>query len=165
MLSGALSMSVSIGQWLNLRIHRTFKIWVRTLGRSFADNAGGKGNLSDNLNAAAPSCWKSDQGASTISSVSKMYPTAAIRLISARDPICISRRFRLPCHISTSRDLWPFCAISVPLPLSSSLSHFLCLWHPILVQRLPKSRYWLEQTALQWVIRKGSRLWFLTPSS
>ena len=49
-------------------------------GRSFADKAGGKGDLSDSLNAAAPSCWESDQDALMISSVSEMYPTAVICL-------------------------------------------------------------------------------------
>jgi len=60
MLSGSLSSSLSPGWWLILRIWRTFKIWVLFPGRSFADKAGGKGDLSDNLNAAAPSCWKSN---------------------------------------------------------------------------------------------------------
>jgi len=60
MLSGALSLSLSTGWWLILQIRRTFTSWVRPPGRSFADKGGGKGVLSDNLNAAAPSCWKSD---------------------------------------------------------------------------------------------------------
>jgi len=67
MLSGALSSSLSTGWRLILLIRRTFKMWVRPAGRSFAYKGGGKGDLSDNLNAAAPSCWKSDQDALTIS--------------------------------------------------------------------------------------------------
>jgi len=100
MFSGALSSSLSTGWRLILRIRRTFKIWVRPPRSSFADKAGGKGDLSDNLNAAAQSCWKSDQDALTISSVSKMYPTVVICLFWARDYFCVARRFWLPCHIS-----------------------------------------------------------------
>jgi hypothetical protein len=47
---------------------------------SFPDKAGGKGDLSDNLNAAAPLCQNSDLEALTISSMSEMYPTAVICL-------------------------------------------------------------------------------------
>jgi len=79
-LSGALSSSLWTGWRLILRIRRTFKIWVRPPGRSFADKGGGKGDLSDTLNAAAPSWWNSDQDALRISSVSEMYPTAVICL-------------------------------------------------------------------------------------
>jgi len=100
MLSGALSGSLSTGWWLILQIRRTFKIWVLPPGRSFADKAGGKGDLSDNLNAAAPSCWKSDQDALTISSVSEIYSTAVICLFGARDSFWVACSFWLPCHIS-----------------------------------------------------------------
>jgi len=100
MLSGAQSSSPSTGWWLILRIRRTFMIWVLPPGRAFADKAGGKGDLSDNLNAAAPSCWKSDQDALTISSVSEIYPMAVICLFWARDSFWVARRFWLPCHIS-----------------------------------------------------------------
>jgi len=55
MLSGVQISSVLTGWWLILRIRRTFKIWVRPPGRFFADKGGGKGDLSDNLNAATPS--------------------------------------------------------------------------------------------------------------
>jgi len=64
-----------------IRLHRrTFNICVRPPGRSFAAKAGGKGDLSDNSNAAAPSGRMSDQDILTISSVSKMYSTADICL-------------------------------------------------------------------------------------
>jgi len=56
--SCALCSSLSTGWRLSLWIQRTFNIWVRPLGRSFADKGGGKGDLSDNLNAAAPSWWE-----------------------------------------------------------------------------------------------------------
>jgi len=70
MLSCVLSLSLSTGWRLIIQIRQTFSIWVHPPGRSFASKAGGKGNLSDNLNAAAPSCWKSDQDVLTISSMS-----------------------------------------------------------------------------------------------
>jgi len=78
MLSGAQYSSHSTGWRLNLLIQQTFNNWVLPTGRSFADKAGGKGDLSVNLNAAAPWCSKSDHDALTIYSVSKMYPAAVI---------------------------------------------------------------------------------------
>jgi hypothetical protein len=93
MLSGAPSSSLWIGWRLIPQIWRTFKIWVHPPGRFFADTGGGKGNPSVNLNAASPSCWKSDHDAVTISSVSEMYPTAANCLFRVRDSFCIARRF------------------------------------------------------------------------
>ena len=99
MLSGVVSSSVWTGRWLICLIRRTFDIRVRSPGRSFADNCGGKGDLSDNLNAAAPSCWKSDQDALTISFVSEMYPTAVICMFWAGDYFWLSCKFWLPCHI------------------------------------------------------------------
>jgi len=163
MLSGAQSLLLSNGWLLITRIRRTFTIWVLPPGRSFADNAAGKGDLSDNLNAAAPSCWKSDQDALSISSVSEMYPTSVICLFWVRDSFSVARRFSQLCHISKSREPWPFCAISFPPPHSSFLSRFLCSWYPILGQCLPKSRSAHEQTALQQLFPKGSRLWFWLP--
>ena len=97
---GALSSSLSTGWQLILRIWRTFKIWVLPPERSFADEADGKGDLSDNLNTAVTSCWKSDQEAVTISSVSEMYPTAVMCLFWVRDSFCIAHRLWLPCHIT-----------------------------------------------------------------
>jgi len=127
MLSGALSSSLWTGWRLILWIRRTFKIWVRPPGRSFADKGGGNGDLSDNLNAATPSCWKSDQDALTISSVSEMYLTAVICLFWARDPFCVARRFWLPCHISKkSWTLAILCSFlsSTSFFISESLSVF-----------------------------------------
>jgi hypothetical protein len=60
MLSGALSSSLSTGWWLILRIRRTLNICVSPPGRSLADKAGGKADLSVNLDAVTPSCWTSD---------------------------------------------------------------------------------------------------------
>jgi len=100
MLSAAVFSSLSTGWWLILRIQRTIKIWVYPPERFFADKASGKGDLSDNLNAAAPSCWKSDKDASTISSVSEMYPTVVICTFWVRDSFWVAHRFWLPCHIS-----------------------------------------------------------------
>jgi hypothetical protein len=57
MLSGTLSSSLSTGWQLILWAQQIFNIWVRHPGRSFAEKCGGKGDLSDNLNAAATSCW------------------------------------------------------------------------------------------------------------
>jgi len=80
MLSGELSSSLSAGWWSIHLIQQTFNTGVRPPGRSFADQAGGTGDFSDNLNAAAQSCRKCDQDALRISSVSEMYPTAVICL-------------------------------------------------------------------------------------
>ena len=57
-LSGALSSSLPAGWWSILFIWQTLNSWVCPPGRSFADKASGKGDLSDNLNAAAASYWK-----------------------------------------------------------------------------------------------------------
>jgi len=105
MLSGTLSSSLSIGWRLSLRIRLTFNIEVGSPGRSFADKGGGgKGDLSDNLNATAPSCWKGDYDGLMISSVSEMYPKVVISLFWAWHFFWVAGRFRLPCHIS--RKLW-----------------------------------------------------------
>ena len=126
MLSRASSSSHSTGWQLILRIRRTLNIWVGLPGRSFADNAGGKDDLSDSLNAAAPSCWKSEQDALMISSVSEMYPTAFICSFGAWDSFCVACRFWWPCHIvEKSWWPWPFWTILFPLPLSSFPSRFL----------------------------------------
>jgi len=100
MLSGVLSSSLSAG-WRSIGlIWWTFNIWVRPPGRFFADKAGSTGNFSDNLNAAAPSWWKSDQDALTISSVSDMYSPADICVFWAQDSWFVARRVWQPCHIS-----------------------------------------------------------------
>jgi len=109
-LSGVLSSSLSTGWLCILRIRWTFNIWVHPPGRSIADKGGGNGDLFDNLVAAAPLCWKSDHGALTISSVSKIHPTAVICLIWARDSFWLARMFRLPYHIS--KKLWTLAILS-----------------------------------------------------
>jgi len=99
-VSGALSSPLSTGWGLILQILWTVNMRVRPRERFLADMAGGQGDLSENWKAPAPSCWKSDQDALTISSVSEMYNTEVICLFSARDSFCVARRFWLPCHIS-----------------------------------------------------------------
>jgi len=128
MLSGVLSSSHSTGSRLFLRIRLTCNVWVPPPARSFADKGGGKGDLSNNINAAAPSCWKSDQGALKISSVSEMYPTAVICLFWTRDFFWVARRFWLPRHISKkSRTLAILCNVfsSTSFYISESLSEFI----------------------------------------
>jgi len=126
MLSGLLSSSLSTGWRLILRIWRTFKIWVRPPRRSSADKAGGKGDVSNNLNAAAPSCWKSDQDALTISSVSEMYLTVVICLFWVQDSIWVASRFWLTCHIY--KQSW---TLAIPCNFLSSASFFISESFPV----------------------------------
>ena len=78
MLSGRSSASLST-RWRSIvLIWLTFNTSVCPPGRFVSDNTGGKSDLSDYFNAAAPSCWKFDQDAMMISPVSEMYPTAGI---------------------------------------------------------------------------------------
>jgi len=100
MLSGSPSSSLLTGWRLIPLIWQAFDIWVCPLGRFFADTAGGKGDLSDNWNAAAPSFWESDQDAVMISCMSEMYPTAVIYMWWVWDSFWVASRFWLPCHIS-----------------------------------------------------------------
>jgi len=58
MVSGEQSSSHSAGWWSIRVIRQTFDTWVLPSGRTCADIAGGTGPLSDNLDAARPSCWK-----------------------------------------------------------------------------------------------------------
>ena len=99
-------------------IRRTFNTRVCPPGSFFEDKAGGTGDFFDNFNAAAPSCWKCDHDALTISSVSEMYPTAVICSFWPWDSFCVAHRFRLPSHIS--KMLWTlaiwcnfFCSASL----------------------------------------------------
>ena len=103
-LSGALSSSLLAGWRSIYLIQQTFNTCVPPAGRCFADKADGTGNLSDDLNAAAPSCWMFDPDALTISSESEMYLTAVICLFWVQQSFCVVRRFWLPCHIS--KELW-----------------------------------------------------------
>jgi len=100
MLCGELSSSLSAG-WRSIHFIRwNFNTWGCPPGRFFADNAGGRGHLSDNLNATAPPCCKFEQDALTTYSVSEMYLTLVTCLFWARDSWCVAHRFHLPCHIS-----------------------------------------------------------------
>jgi len=120
MLSGAQSSSLSTGWRLILRIWQKFNILVCPPGRSFADKGGGKGDLSVNLNAAAPSCWRSDQHALTIYLVSEMYPTVVIWSFWARDSLSVAHRFWLRCHISKK-----FWTLPILCRVLSSTSFFI----------------------------------------
>jgi hypothetical protein len=60
---------------------RRFNTCIRPPETSFADKAGGNGDLSDNLNGATPASWKYDRDALMCSLVWKMCPTAVICLI------------------------------------------------------------------------------------
>jgi len=109
----ALFSTPAIWWRLILLIWRTFYISVRSSGRSIADKAGGKDDIHDDLNAAPPSCWKSDEDALMVSSVSEMIPTAVICFICVRDSFCVACRLSLPCHISnTSCTLAMQCILS-----------------------------------------------------
>jgi len=122
---GVLSYSHLTGSRLILQIWLTFNLWVRPPGRSFADKDGGKGDLSDNLNAATPSCWKSDQDALTISSVSEIYPTAVICLLGAQDSFWVACRFWLPCH--GPQKLWTLAILcNLHSSASFSISELFC---------------------------------------
>jgi len=163
--SGALSLWHSAGWWPIHLIQRTFNTCDRFPEWSFTDIAGGTAVLSDNLNAAAPPCWKFDQNALTISSVSETYPTVVICLIWAQDSFCVTRRFGCPATSPKCRGPWPFCAISFALPLSSFPSHYQYLSYPMQSHRWILTHYCFKQTALQQLFRKGFRLWVLTASS
>jgi hypothetical protein len=73
MLVGLITSALSTGGQLILRIQRTCNIWVHPPGLTFADKAGDKGDLSDNLNAAAPSCGKNHQDGFKNSSVFERF--------------------------------------------------------------------------------------------
>ena len=107
MHSSAPSPWLSTGWQLVLRLRLTCNIWVRPPGRSFAHKAGAKGDRSDNLNAAALSCWKSDMGVFMMSSVSEMYPMAVISFLWARDSVWVARRFRLRSNNSKKSLTFP----------------------------------------------------------
>ena len=109
-LSGALSSPLLTRWRLILRIWWRFINLVCSPGRSFADKAGCEGDISQSLNEAAPWCWKRDRDALMISSVSEMYPMAAIFLFWARDPFRVACRLSLLYHRSNkSRTLAILC--------------------------------------------------------
>jgi len=141
MLSGVLSSSLSTGWQLILQIWRTFKIWVHPPGRSFADKGGGgKGDLSDNMNAATPWCWKSDLDTLTISFVSEIYPMVVICLFWQRNSFWVARSFWLPCHISKTS--WTFAILCIVI---FSTSFFMSeLFSVIVVSNSgsPPTKFW-----------------------
>jgi len=77
-----------------------FDNWNCPAGRSFADTAGGKGDIPGNLNAVATSCWKCHQDALTISTVAEMSSKIVLCSFRAWDCFCVAHRFCLPFHIS-----------------------------------------------------------------
>jgi len=100
MLSGAPASSPSAGPlWIHL-IPRMSHTSVRPPRMLFADKDGGKGDLSDNVYAAAPSCWKFDQNALMMSLVSEMYYTAVLFVFGVRHSFSVACRLWLPSHIS-----------------------------------------------------------------
>jgi len=81
--------------------------------------AGGRGDLSENMNTARPSCWKFDHDALTISSVSEIYATVDICFFRARDTFCVAHWFWLPSHIS--KKLWTFASLKKVLCFASHI--------------------------------------------
>ena len=137
-------------------IRWTFNVWFCLPRRSFADQAGGKVDLSDNVNAPAPSGWKCDQDALTFSSVSEMCPMAVICFFWAWDAFCVACRFWLPCHISKrSGTLAILCSVlsSTSSVISKSIS--VCVltndWSsPAKIRLLPRANF-LTTTSSQTV--------------
>jgi len=128
MPAGAQSSSPATG-WQLLGINQqTFFISVCPPGRPFADKAGGKSDLSDNLYTATPSCWKSEQDALMIFSLSEMYPTAVLCMFSVHDSFCVVCRFWLLCYIIkkswTLAAVWN-CLFSASIFISMSFSDFI----------------------------------------
>jgi len=128
LLSFAPLASHSTGWWLIFLIRQIFTIWVLLPWRSFTDKAGGKGDLSDNWNAAAPVCWNSDQDAFTIASVFEMHRMAVICRLCAWYSSCVACAFRLPCHIY--KMLW---TLPVRCNNLSSASRFISEWFSVFV--------------------------------
>jgi len=110
----------SAGWRSNLLIGQTFHTCIRPPERSFVDKAGGNDDLSDKLNAAAPSCWKLHQDTLLISSVLEMYPTAVIGMFWVRDSSSEACKFWLPRHIS--KMFWTLACLS-KLLCSASFFH------------------------------------------
>ena len=143
---------------------RTFNTWVCPPGRSIAHKAGGKGDLCDYLNAAAPSCLNSYQDALTISSISEMYPMAVICLFWAWHYICVAWRFWLPCPIS--KKSW---TLAIQFNFLSSASFFVsksfqCSSYPMLGHHPLIYHYRFKQTALVRCFRKRYLLWCFSAS-
>jgi len=114
MLADALPSSHLTGWWLILQMRRKFNISVRPPGRFSADKGGGKGDPSDNLNAAPPACWKSDHDALTISCVSEIYRKAVICFFWVQNSFLVAHRFWLPSHMS--KKSWTVAIVCSFLP-------------------------------------------------
>jgi hypothetical protein len=99
-LIGALTTSLTTGwQWI-LFIWWSFIACVHSPARFSADKVGGKGDLSHNLHSATQSCWKFDQNALTISSVSEIYARAVISLFQGWDFVIVAHTHWMPSHIT-----------------------------------------------------------------
>jgi hypothetical protein len=121
-------------------IRWTFKSWVHPPGRFVADKASGKGDLSDNLNAAAPCSWNTYQDALTISSMSEMYPTAAIRMFWAQHSFYVACRCWLLFHISKKLWILAFWCNFLPsmwIIISESFSVFISSDTALLPAKIP----------------------------
>jgi len=157
--------SHSAGWHWNLRIRRTFNTRVRPLGSYLTDNTGGKGDLSDNWNAAAPSCQTSYQEALTIPLVSEMYCMVVICVFCARDSLCVAHRFWLHCYNPTKS--WTLAILCNFLSSASfsKPSRFQFPQYPMLCNRLPVYHYWLKQPPWLRLFPEAPRYWFHTVSS
>jgi len=165
MLSGAPSSPLAAGWRSMFLIRRSFNTWFRPPGRSFADKAGGTGDVSDNLNVATPSRWNL-----TRTPWRSLQYLKCIRWLSfpgGEQEIRSVRHVGFICPaISPKRFApWPFCATTFPLPPSSFPSRFRYSSYQMLGHCLPISRYWLEQTALPSHFHKRCRLLLLTAPS
>jgi len=165
MISGLRLSSLSNGWELILLILRKFHNWVRLPGRSFVDKASGRGDHSDNVNAALSLGSSTDKNAWTISSVSKMNPKVIICLFSVRDSFCVASRFWLPCH--TSEKSW---SLAILCDFHSSASFFICDWFSVLnVSNAGSTPVNIPLLAwahcLTTTVSEGYCLWFLSASS
>jgi len=165
MPSGVPSWSLWTEWWLIFLIHQTSNIYVHSPGRSFADNAEGKGDHSYNVNAATPSSWKSDQDTLMLSSVSKMYPTDVICLFCAWDSIFVAGKCWLPCH--RFKESWTMAILgnllsSASFCLSKLFSGSVICNAALSPAKIPEMA---PATALQWIFGNGCQFWYLTASS
>ena len=165
MLSGGLSSSLLTGWRLIFRIRRTFMIWVCPPGRSLHTKVVAKQIFLTiwmqphcHVERVTRMLWQSPR-------CLKCIPRQSAAYFEREIPSVLHVGFGCPVTSPKSCEPWPFCVVSLPLPLSSFPSHFLSSCYSIRSQCLPKSRYWLEWTTLQWLFREIYRLWFLTASS
>jgi len=127
MLSGVLSSSLSTGWWLIHRILRTFHIRVWPPGRSFADKACGKEDLSDKFKCSHTIMWKEWPGCFDDIFRVRNLSYCGNLLGWVGDSIWVARRFWLPGHIS--KKSWTLAILchylsSMSVSISKSLSVF-----------------------------------------